>query len=152
MVLSAEDCAKDVALVEDGRSQRYVARVLNVSHSTIQRVLARFRDTGRFIRRPGCDGKRKTTANNDRFLVFNTPRNCHLTSVETKNQLREVRGTEVRVWTVRRRLRELGLKACVPATGPKLLGHHPVARLQFAREHLIWNLAQWSTVGEGSPL
>ncbi|KAF2896248.1 hypothetical protein ILUMI_09925 [Ignelater luminosus] len=45
MVLSAEDCAKVVALVKDGRSQPYVARVLNVSHSTIQRV-ARYPSAG----------------------------------------------------------------------------------------------------------
>lgn len=43
MVLSAEYCTKMVALVEDGRSQRYVVVLLvNVSHSTIQRVLHRF--------------------------------------------------------------------------------------------------------------
>ncbi|KAF2889411.1 hypothetical protein ILUMI_16763 [Ignelater luminosus] len=69
MVLRAEECAKAVALVEDERSQRYVARVLNASHSTIQRVLARLRETGTNIRIPGC--------------------------VETKRQLREVRGTEI---------------------------------------------------------
>ncbi|KAF2895250.1 hypothetical protein ILUMI_10923 [Ignelater luminosus] len=74
MVLSAEDCAKTVALVEDERSQWYVAR------------------TGTNIRRPGCGGKRKTTAKDDQFLVLNTQRNRHSTSVETKNQLREVRG------------------------------------------------------------
>ncbi|KAF2901657.1 hypothetical protein ILUMI_04529 [Ignelater luminosus] len=91
------DCAKAVALVEDGRDQRYVARVFNVSYFTIQRVLARFQETGRNIRRPGCDRKRKTTANNDGFLVLNTLRDSHLTSVETKNQLREVRGIEVGV-------------------------------------------------------
>ncbi|KAF2894946.1 hypothetical protein ILUMI_11228 [Ignelater luminosus] len=51
--LGAENCAKAVALVEDARSQRYMAGILNVSHSTIQRVLARFRETGRNIRRPG---------------------------------------------------------------------------------------------------
>lgn len=146
MILSAEDCAKAVALVEDGRSQRYVARVLNVSRSTVQRVLERFRETGRNARRPGCGRKRKTTANDDRFLVLNTLRNRHLTSVETRNQLREVRGTDVSVWTVRRRLQEVGLKACRPAAGPKLLPRHRVARLQFAREHLNWNLVQWSTV------
>ncbi|KAF2904204.1 hypothetical protein ILUMI_01973 [Ignelater luminosus] len=108
MVLSAEDCAKTVALVEDGRSPRYMARVLNVSHFTIQKVLAHFRETGRNIRKPGCGRNRKTTANDDRFRFLNTLRNRHLTSVETKNPLCKVCGTEM--WTVRRRLREVGLK------------------------------------------
>ncbi|KAF2902735.1 hypothetical protein ILUMI_03443 [Ignelater luminosus] len=95
MVLSAEDCAKAVALVEDGRSPGYVTRVLNVNHSTIQRILACFRETGRNILRPGCGRNRKTVANDDRFLVLNTLWNRHLTSVETKNQLHEVHGTEL---------------------------------------------------------
>ncbi|KAF2902563.1 hypothetical protein ILUMI_03626 [Ignelater luminosus] len=73
-VLRAEDCAKAVAFVEDGRSQRYGARVLNVSHSTIERILARFRKTGRNIRKSRCGRKRKSTANDDRFLVLNTYR------------------------------------------------------------------------------
>jgi transposase len=146
MVLSAEDCAKAVALVEDGRSQRYVARMLNVSLSTIQRVLERFQATGRNTRRAGSGRKRKTAAIDDRFLVVSTLRNRQLTSVMTQNRLREVRGVNVSKWTVRRRLQESGLKACRPATGPKLLPRHRVARLQFAREHLHWNLAQWSSV------
>ncbi|KAF2883393.1 hypothetical protein ILUMI_22781 [Ignelater luminosus] len=73
------------------------ARVLNVSHSTIQRVLNRFRETSRNIPKPGCGRKRKITTNDDRFLVLNTLRNRHLTSVETRNQLREVGGTKTTI-------------------------------------------------------
>lgn len=146
MVLSTEDCAKAVALVADGRSQRYVSRFLHVSLSTVQRALERFRETGRNTRRPGSGRNRKTTAIDDRFIVLNTLRNRHMTSVETKNQLREVRGTAVSVWTVRRRIQEAGLKSYRPAAGPKLLPRHRVARLQFSREHLNWTLAQWRTV------
>lgn len=35
MVLSAEDGAKVVVLVEDGCSLQYVARLLNISRSTV---------------------------------------------------------------------------------------------------------------------
>lgn len=132
--------------MEDGRSHRYVARLLNVSHSTIQRVLGRFRETGRNTRRPGCGRKRKSVALDDRFLILTSLRDRHLTSVQTRNRLREIRGTNLSVWTVRRRLQEVGLNACRPATGPKLLRHHRVARLQFAREHVNWNLGQWRNV------
>ena len=38
IVLSAENCARAVALVEDGRNYGYVAIVLNTSRSTIERV------------------------------------------------------------------------------------------------------------------
>lgn len=39
MVLSAEDYAKAIVLVRDGRSQRYVVQLLNFNPSIIQRVL-----------------------------------------------------------------------------------------------------------------
>lgn len=146
MVLSAENCAKAVALVEDGRNFAYVARTLQVNRSTIKRVVERFRQTGRNKRRVGSGRKRKTTAVDDRFLEVRTLRNRHLTSRQSRNQLQEVRNTNVSVWTVRRRLKNIGLKACRPASGPKLLPRHRVARLQFANEHFHWNLQQWSNV------
>lgn len=43
--------------MEDGRSQRYI-----VSHSTVQRILQHFGDTGRNTRRPGSDRKRANTS------------------------------------------------------------------------------------------
>lgn len=146
MVLTKENSAKAIALVEDGRNYEYVARILHVHRSTIKRVVERFRQTGRNKRRTGSGRKRKTTAIDDRFLHLKTLRDRHLTSVQSRNQLQEVRGTNVSAWTVRRRLKEFGLKACRPATGPKLLPRHRVARLQFATEHLHWNLEQWNNV------
>lgn len=146
MVLSADNCAKAVALAEDGRSYGYIARILHVHRATIKRVVERFLQTGRYTRRAGCGRRRKTTAVDDRFLQVTSLRDRHLTSVQARNQLQEVRGRNVSVWTVRRRLKEFGLKACRPATGPKLLRRHRVARLQFATEHLNWNLQQWQNV------
>lgn len=146
MPLNREDCARAVALVEDGRSRRYVAGVLGVGHSTINRVIRRFTETGRMTRRPGSGRKRKTTAIDDRFIVLRSLRDRHSTSIEMKNRLREVRGTDISKWTVRRRLAEVGLVARRPAHGPKLFPHHRVARLQFARDHSDWDLRQWGTV------
>ena len=146
MVLSVEDCAKAVALVEDGRNYEYVARVLHTHRSTIKRVVERFRQTGQNKRKAGSGRKRKTTALDDRYIRNNALRDRHLTAVQTRNRLPEVRGKDVNVFTVRQRLHEVGLKSCRPATGPKLLPRHRVARLQFSREHLRWNLGQWSNV------
>lgn len=146
MPLSIETSAQIVALVQDGRSQRYVARNFHVSRSTVQRVLERFRETGSNARRPGSGRNRKTTAQEDRFLQLNTLRNRQTTALQLKNQLFEARGTEVSTWTVRRRLKEAGLQSYRPAHGPQLLPRHRVARLRFARDHLLWTVQQWDTV------
>ncbi|KAJ4427081.1 hypothetical protein ANN_24696 [Periplaneta americana] len=52
-------------------------------------------------RRPGSGRKRKTSAQDDRFLVSQVLRNCHTTAVEARN-----RGVNVSERTVRRRLGE----------------------------------------------
>lgn len=146
MVLSNEDCARALALLEDGRSYRFVARRLNVSRSTIRRIEQRFGETGSNNRRPGSGRKQKTSDADKRFIVLTSLRNRHLTSVQTTSRLREVRGVAVSKWTVRRRLGEAGLKAHRPATGPKLLRRRRVTRLAFAREHRNWTNAQWQNI------
>lgn len=57
--------------------------------------------------------------------------------------LEEVRQVAVNEITIRRRLREHGLRFRRPATGPDLLRNHRTARLRFAREHQHWNVDDW---------
>ena len=48
-----------IARIEDGRSLRYVARVINVNVSTIQRAYQRFRETGLVLSAQGLDQDEK---------------------------------------------------------------------------------------------
>ena len=138
--------AKVVALVEDGRSQRYVAERLAIGRTRVQRIYQRFQETGSLERRAGSGRKKATSQRDDRFIVSKVLRDRHTTAVKVKNLLQEVRNVDVSEWTVRRRLREANLKTYKPAKGPKLLPRHKVARLQFARAHRNWTLGQWSSV------
>lgn len=146
MALSPTDAARAVALIEDGRSQRYVANLLGVSQANIHRTYRRFTETGNYTRRPGSGMTRSTLPRDDRFLHLFILRNRDATAVQARNRLEDVREVNVSERTVRRRLNEVGLIARRPANGPELLPHHRVTRLQFAREHLLWNLNQWSQV------
>lgn len=138
--------AKVIALIEDGRSQRYVAEHLGISRSSVQRIYQRYQETGSLGRRAGSGRRRATSERDDRFIVSTVLRNRHTTAVRVRSSLREVRGTNVSEWTVRRRLREANLKAYKPAMGPKLLRNHRVNRLRFAHIHQNWTLEQWSCV------
>lgn len=40
------DAAREVTFIQDGRSQRYVARILGVSQSCIRKTWDRFLETG----------------------------------------------------------------------------------------------------------
>ncbi|KAJ4432386.1 hypothetical protein ANN_21005 [Periplaneta americana] len=59
---STRKSGKVVALIEGGNSQRYVATVLEIPRSTVQRVYHRFRETGVYSRRSDSGRKRVTSA------------------------------------------------------------------------------------------
>lgn len=61
MPLDSEKVAQVVALINDGRSQYYVANFLNVPRTTVQRVYYRYVETGGYNRRPGSGRPRCTT-------------------------------------------------------------------------------------------
>jgi transposase len=146
MSVSAETVSAIIALIDDGRSQSYVARRFGVSRSTVQRVHARYLETGLLIRRPGTGPRRKTYERDDRFVVSQSIRNRYLTAVEIRNHLQHVRNVNVSERTIRRRLNAANLVSRRPATGPELQRHHRVARLRFAREHENWNEDDWGRV------
>lgn len=133
-------------MVELGTSQRNTARIMGVTHTTVRRVIQRFRETGLNLRRPGTGKPRCTTVREDRFIAAAMLRNRHQTGVAVQQQLLQVRREPISEWTVRRRLAERGLKPYRPANGPKLERHHKVARLRYAREHTEWGEDEWGRV------
>ena len=122
---------------------RYVAGVLGVNASTIQRTYQRYRDLGTYTKRPGSSHRRATSARDDRFLRIHVLRNWHTTAVEARGRLEQATGVHVSVWTARRRLQEGGLLARRPAMGPLLTRQHHTAYVDFARQHENWNEVQW---------
>lgn len=146
MDTTPEKAAQVVALLQEGRNQREVARQLNMSQSAVSRVSRRFQETGTFNRRPHTSRYRCTSERDDRFIVLTSLRNRHLTGVDVQQELRQVRDVAVSQWTVRRRLKEANLTPRRPARGPKLTARHRKERLEFAREHINWNIEQWRSV------
>lgn len=131
--LSAEDTARAVALVQDSPTYRYVAEALGTSPTSVYRAVKRFENHQTFHRMPGSGRPRCTTLRDDCFMVMQVLRDRHVTAVEARNRLQQVRHVAVSENTARWRLHEVNLSSRNPATGPKLTAGHRGARLQFAR-------------------
>lgn len=58
-----------IALIENGLSQRAVARQLDMTRAAVRRVCQLYEETGFFHRQPGTGRKPFTTDRDDRFLV-----------------------------------------------------------------------------------
>jgi transposase len=142
--MSEHNAVASVTLHCEGRSQTFIAQRVGINQSTVSRILRRYRETGGYSRRPGR-GK-ATTADQDRFLRLQELRTRFVTSTILQTRFLERYNTRISQDTVRRRLRETELRPYVPATGPLLTPVHRRARLEFAREHVDWDIASWSRI------
>ncbi|KOB77708.1 Transposable element Tcb2 transposase [Operophtera brumata] len=79
-------------------------------------------------------------------MVTSFLRNPTLTSSEARSKLQDVRQVTVSTKTVRRKVKEAGIKTYLPARGPFLTTDHQVARANFARSYQNWNDDDWGKV------
>lgn len=144
--LTNDECVRASTLLDEGRSMRYVANLLGVNHSTVGRIIRRFRETGSHARKRGQGRKRVTSPRDERFLRVQVLRNRKCTSRELSNELEAARNVRISALTVRRRLKEAGLASRKPAIAPLLTAAHRVQRLRFARNHANWTVDDWKRV------
>ncbi|XP_072375354.1 uncharacterized protein [Diabrotica undecimpunctata] len=106
MVVNPETPAAIVALLQDGRCERYVAQKYRISNRTVHRIFTRFLATESYTRRPGTGPLRRTSARDNRFILLQSLRARRATAVQIRNQLYYVRNTYVSERPIRRRLEE----------------------------------------------
>ncbi|KAF2891937.1 hypothetical protein ILUMI_14236, partial [Ignelater luminosus] len=121
MHITPEKAIQAIVLIENGHSQRIVARRLNLTGAAVRRVCERYEETGSFHHQSGTGRKRCTTERDDRFIVSKSLRNRRLNAVQVQQELREVREVNISQWTVRGRLQESSLISKNPATCPSPL-------------------------------
>uniref|UniRef100_A0A3B5A2U8 Tc1-like transposase DDE domain-containing protein n=1 Tax=Stegastes partitus TaxID=144197 RepID=A0A3B5A2U8_9TELE len=128
------------------RAQSDVARELGVSQSVISRLASRHRTTGTVCDRPRSGAPRVTDRNDDQYLRTYALRHRYASATELQAHLRDVSGTRVSRQTIRNPLHRFGLNARRPLQVTPLTPRHHRERLQWAQDHVIWTMQQWSTV------
>lgn len=144
--LSDLDRGRALGLLQSGLSVREVGRRLEVSHSVIQRLNQRFMETGSVRDRQRSGRPRITDARDDRCVVLAALRERRTSARVLRQHLRDTRNVNVSTDTIRRRLREQGIRARRPAVRPVLTRAHRAARLAWCRRHLGWRRQEWARV------
>lgn len=144
--LNPPEVARAVQMIQDGHSQRNVARTLDVSQSVIARLWARYQETGQYTRRPGQGRSRCTTNADDRYIRLMALRNRRGTATRLQIQFQLTTGQRVSTQTIRNRLHNDTMNARRPATGPVLTRAHRIRRREFSEDHLNWGLRDWEPV------
>ena len=145
-VLETVDVAQAVQMLRDGYTQVEVAGRFGVSQSVVSRLWRRFRETQGFTRRPGQVRHRVTTSYEDRYLRILALRGRQRFAKSVQAEFLHATRVRISTQTIRNRLHKAGLRGRRPVIAPILNPHHRRAHLDFARNHVNWNLRQWGTV------
>lgn len=133
---------KIIALAEIGQSRQDIASRVGCDVKTVARIVHAFRNEGRIhdalhARRPSS-----TTPDEDHWIIAAVVDKPTITIKEMQQEL----GLRVSEKTIRRRLRQAGLRSRVARQKPFLTYRHKQLRLEFAREHSTWTLDHWKMV------
>uniref|UniRef100_A0A673ADV1 Tc1-like transposase DDE domain-containing protein n=1 Tax=Sphaeramia orbicularis TaxID=375764 RepID=A0A673ADV1_9TELE len=111
----------------------HVAQRLGCGRRVIDRLAARYRETGQVVDRPRSGHPRVTTQRQDAYIVLSA-RHRNLRSA---SRLRDD------LQTTRNRLHARGIHARRPVVRPVLTRQHVANRLAWCRTHLHWTMANW---------
>ena len=120
-------------MFQAGKTHQAAADHFNVSRITISMLLIRLRKTGRTNDRLRKDRPRVTSQRQDRHLCLIDVRNLMKTAEDTARRTPGLATVRISGKTIRRRLRESGLRVRRPVVGPILKQRHRTVRLACAR-------------------
>jgi transposase len=131
--LRQNDRERAVGMIQPGMTHQVVADYFNVSIITISRLMIRLWQTGRKNDRPRNGRPRVRSQRHDRHLRLIHLRDRMITAEDTARRTPGLANVRISGQTVRRRLRESGLRARRPVVGPILKQRHSTASLAWAR-------------------
>ncbi|GBL95646.1 hypothetical protein AVEN_24847-1 [Araneus ventricosus] len=92
-----------------GKSVRNIAKLVNLSHSTVQYVIKRFKEENRIENKVRKDRPVKLTECDQRFIIRKFVKNPRLSALKVSAEFNENFSTPISPETVRRVLRAAGL-------------------------------------------
>lgn len=143
--LDPETRTRCVILMEQGLSQREVAKSVGCSKWAVQLTWKRYQATGSVKDLPRSGARRKSTPRDDRSLVRMSLADRKLTAPELRAKWEDA-GVTLSTPTVKRRLQQAGLNGRVARKKPLLTQKHKKNRLQFCQDHRDWTVQDWERV------
>ena len=130
-------------LLKTGKSTRQVAVLLNISQRSAANNLADNKDNTA-INKGGRP--RKLTTKDVQMARLDLKRGQAKSAVQATKRLNETLVTKVSVQTVRRALKDIGMKVKKMIRQPALKIQHKTARKRFAEKYRKWTLDDWKHV------
>ncbi|ROL45721.1 5-hydroxytryptamine receptor 3A [Anabarilius grahami] len=135
-----------IGMLQGGMRTADVARAINCHVRTVRRLRQRYRETGRTADHPRSERPRVTTPAQDRYIRISHLRDRYRMATTTARVTPGTHNPSISAQTVRKRLREAGLRACRPVVRQVLTRHHQQQRRLWAQTHLRWTRQEWQKV------
>ena len=119
-------------------SHREIGHQLGIPNSTVSAFLNRFDERENYQNKERPGRPRKTSISGNRYLA----RSAESDTRQPLAQLRVDTNINVSNQTIRRRLREAGIRKWKAVKRPLLTVKHAKQRLNWAREHRHWSVEQ----------
>lgn len=132
-----------VSLLDAGLSSRQIEVQMGVSRRTIDVLRAQVRPN---IQKSIGGRPAKLTEANKRWIVRNIMSGRSDNATQLSQRLTNEANISVSTETIRRTLRQAGLKASVKPKKPRLLPRHIKDRLEFAIRYEHWTVDDWKRV------
>jgi transposase len=135
-----------IALHEEGVSLTNLASRYHVDRRTIMRICSRYQRTSSFSNMPRSGRYKATTKREDRMMHRLQRKTPMASSSCVSSYLYDQTGKSVSAVTVRRRLLAMGLRSRIAKRKPLISAVNKRKRLQWAKAHRHWTIAQWKHV------
>lgn len=129
--------------LEKGLSNREIADILNIGHSTVQRIRKKH---GIASTKVNTGRPRKLSAQEHRRLVRYVTLGEAGTATEAAEALKRDTGTQVSKWTIARALNREKFHAIVKKKKPLLSDKNIKRRKEFVKQYEKWSEEKWSKV------
>ena len=126
--LTTEQRLGAVGMMETGLSHREVAGRIECGRCVIDKLAARYQETGWVVDRPRSGRPRVTTQRQDAYIVLSARRS----NLRNASRLRD-----------RNRFHARGIHARRPLVRPVLTRQHIANRLVWYHTHIRWTMANW---------
>nr|CBN81130.1 Transposable element Tc3 transposase [Dicentrarchus labrax] len=134
--LSVFEHGSIVELHKQGLSQRAIAAEVGRSKTFILN----------FLKDPEVYGTKRSSDRPKKIspaLSRRIQRTVHQDTGRSSAQIKDLTDADCSAITIRRHLRQKGLKNKKRLQRPRLLPHHKLAHLHFVREHQTWDIERW---------
>lgn len=129
--------------MQDGFSTRETALKLNISHTTVARIVTNNKEN---IPTNKGGRPRRILPTTVEHIKLNLKRGILKSASEALNQANEVNPVPISVSTIKRGLKESGLTAKKVIRRPALKKKHINSRLQFVKKYKEWTEEDWANV------